>query len=130
MRIRNKGFTLIEVMVVVTILGIIAAVAIPSYNNYIERTRVTTARTKLQENAVTLGKLYLRKNSYASAADVLGIQTDEFFTYTVESVSAEGYRLKARAKGDISKDVYFDNLGVTFICPSGTTASDSQCEKK
>ncbi len=135
MKHKNTGFTLIEMMVVVVILGIIAAIAIPSYNNYIERSRIATARTKLQENATTLGKLYLRKNSYASATDVLGTQNDDYFTYTVASSTASTYRLKAETNGDIKKDVYFDSLGTTYICPidenSGNSSiSDIKCEKK
>jgi len=45
----NKGLTLLEVLVVVAIVGILAAVAIPSYNSYIMRARRSEAKTVLEQ---------------------------------------------------------------------------------
>jgi len=46
---RSKGFTLIELMITVTIIGIIAAIAFPAYQNQVEQTRRTTAQADLLE---------------------------------------------------------------------------------
>ena len=48
MREKQKGVTLIEVMVVVAIVGLLAAVAIPAYNNYVTRSRRSDAFTALE----------------------------------------------------------------------------------
>ena len=42
-KVRQKGFTLLEIMVTVAIVGILAAIAIPIYNNYITKTRIAEA---------------------------------------------------------------------------------------
>ena len=43
----NRGFTLIEIMVTVAIVGIFASIALPSFSNLIERNRMTTATNEL-----------------------------------------------------------------------------------
>jgi type IV pilus assembly protein PilE len=68
MRIRGKeGVTLIEVMVVVAIVGMLAAIAIPAYNNYVTRSRRSDAFTALETVRAAQEMYRAEKGFYASS---------------------------------------------------------------
>jgi type IV pilus assembly protein PilE len=63
---RGKGFTLIEVMITVAIIGILAAVALPSYNDYIRRGSLTEAFNYLSDYRVKLEQYYQDYRNYGT----------------------------------------------------------------
>ena len=64
-RSKQQGFTLIELMIVIAIVGILAAVALPSYRSYVVRSARVAAQTELMELASLQEKIFLNSNSYA-----------------------------------------------------------------
>jgi type IV pilus assembly protein PilA len=73
MRHIQKGFTLIELMIVVAIIGILAAVAIPAYQDYIARSQMSEAVSLLGSAKTPFAEFMADKGIWpAAAADVMG----------------------------------------------------------
>lgn len=67
MKNRLRGFTLIEVMITVAIIGILAAIAYPSYIEQVRKSRRADAKAALVTAAQTMERFYTENNSYAAA---------------------------------------------------------------
>lgn len=59
----QRGFTLLEIFISVAVIGIIAAIAIPNYNNYVERARIATAVTDIANMSMVIAK-FMDDNRY------------------------------------------------------------------
>ena len=69
---KNSGFTLIELMIVVAVIGVLAAIAIPNYNEYVVRSRITEALSALSQMATKLEQHFQDNRSYTTACAVAG----------------------------------------------------------
>ena len=79
MKTLQKGFTLIELMIVVAIIGILAAVAIPAYQDYIARAQVSEAVSLLGSGKTPFAEFYASQGSWPTdTAAVMGNTTGKY----------------------------------------------------
>lgn len=131
-----KGFTLIEIMIVVAIIGILAAFAYPSYQDYVIRGNRTEGMALLNDAAARQERFFAQNNSYVTAQDDvadLGLphttgttvnSPTNKYTLAVSQVAGDGgYTLTVNRQGVQLRDTKCGNLTLTAAGTKGATAS-------
>lgn len=98
---RLRGFTLIEVMMVMVVIGILAAIALPSYQEHVRQARRAEVSAVLLENAQLLERHYTRYGAYdaepAAGLDTQSPPAGNAVYRIVASLTAEGFTVTATA---------------------------------
>ena len=94
-----RGVTLLELMIVVVILGILTAIAYPSYRQFIERAKRTEARALLLRIAVDQERFYLQNNTFGTMAqlqyDDPQITDSDAYSVTITANNASNFSVTA-----------------------------------
>lgn len=138
----QRGFTLVELMITVTIIGILSAVAYPSYTNYVIRASRQAAQAELVELANLQEKIYLNSNNYAVSVtsayngnaatgglgNATGLTRDGKYTISVSPTDTPGqvYTLTATPVTGKAQErdgiITINSAGAkTWVPPTGTT---------
>ena len=125
----QRGFTLIEVLIVVAIVAILASIALPSYTAYIQRSRVPAGLDALQSYFTRMEQRFQDAGSYANgAACALAVPTAQNYTISCTiSGGGTGYTATALGSGPLSGYTYtINSTGTrnTTAHPKGTPSGN------
>lgn len=125
---KNRGMTLVELMVVVAIVAILASVALPAWNSQVQKARRADARNTLMLVQVEQEKYRADNGEYASAMADLGLDTYEsasrdYYNVSIDSSSASATAFVAIAAPNTNGGQNGDSCGTFAINQSGPDGS-------
>ena len=131
----SKGFTLIELMIVVAIVGILAAIAYPSYRDSVRRSHRSEGQALLLDTQSREERYYSNNNTYTTDMTKLGYSADPVISenqyYSVDAAAPTSscpitscYKLTATAQGSQSDDTHCATMSIDSLGQRTGTNTD------
>ena len=130
MQKRQYGFTLIEILIAVAIVGILAAIAVPQYGSYLRDSRRTDAHVALRSAAQSLERCRSQNFTFAHTSCVVKPNSDQgYYTIAASGLSRTAYILTATPVGTKSQanDTDCATLTLNAQGDTGSTPGTGDC---
>ncbi|CAI9006765.1 type IV pilin protein [Pseudomonas sp. YuFO8] len=130
MRSSNRGFTLIEIMIVIAIIGIVITIGYPSLTEYVNKGRRTEVAGLLSEQAQILERYYSKNNVYTNATDLSA--GNDYYSIT-PTLTDQTFMLTATRKSDAAMaadkcgDFTLTNTGVRSMVNAADGLTTKDC---
>ncbi len=125
-RARTRGVTLIELIIAVAVVAILAAIAFPSYQEQMRKTRRADGKAELMETAQQLERCYTRFSRYndGNCGVALPFNSSEgYYVVSAAAITASAFTLDATPQGDQANDT---RCGVLRLTSTGLQGSQGQ----
>jgi len=123
MKNKQQAFTLIELMITVAIIGILASIAYPSYQDSVIKSRRTDAEAGLVKFAATMTRHQTEAGTYVGYSTPI---TSDYYIFSASDVTKTTYTLSATPKGAQTSDTC-GTLTLTHEDVKGYAAGASHC---
>lgn len=134
----NHGFTLVELMIVVLLVGVLAAIAYPSYQEHVTRARRTDGQTALLDLASRLERYYSEQNTYqtatigtGNATDILDstISAEGWYALTITNQTPTAFTIQATPQNAQASDTRCLNLTYNSLGQKGFSSATGSLER-
>jgi type IV pilus assembly protein PilE len=125
---KASGFTLIELMITVAVIGILVAIAMPSYTDYVTRGSIPEATTGLSQMRARIEQYYADNRTYVGFTCPAPEQVKNF-TFTCPTLTANTYILQAAGKvsNNVSGFTYTINQTATRTSDTPSWGDSNNC---